>query len=165
MSRPKHNRFVKKPPLYKEFKPSGIGARYLDEIILTLDEYEALRLADYEGYSHEEAAEEMGISRPTFTRLIEKARRKLTEFIIKGKVLRIDGGNIHFTENIIRCNNCGQMFIIDIDKQLEKCPVCGSTDLVNLAGGYGHGQCCVNQIKKGGNYAKQRRNRAGRKRS
>jgi predicted DNA-binding protein (UPF0251 family) len=165
MARPETNRLVNKPPLYTNFKPTGVAARYLEKVFLTLDEYEALRLADFKGMSHEEAAEEMSISRPVFTRLIEKARNKLTEFIITGKELVIEGGNIHFKQNIIRCNSCGQMFIIDIDKHLDKCPVCGSTDLVNLAGGFGHGQCCVNQIKKGGNYAKHGRNRSRRKRT
>ena len=166
MPRPQNNRFVRKPPIYSEFKPAGIAGRNLDEIILSIDEYEALRLADYRNLSQEEAAEEMGISRPTFTRIIENARKKIAEFIVKGKFLRIDGGNIHFLQNIIQCNSCGQMFIINIDKNFNKCPVCGSEDLVNLAGGYGHGQCCVTQIKKGGNnYAKQRRNRSGRKRT
>ncbi len=166
MPRPENNRFVRKPPIYSEFKPAGVAGRNLENIVLTIDEYEALRLADFQGLSQEEAANEMGISRPTFTRIIEKARKKLVEFIVKGKFLKIDGGNIHFMQNIIRCNSCGQMFIINIDKNFDKCPICGSEDLVNLAGGYGHGQCCVNQIKKGGNnYAKQRRNRTRRKRS
>ncbi len=160
MSRPENNRYVNKPPVFRNFKPTGIGARFLDKIILSLDEFEAIRLADYKGMSHEEAACEMAISRPTFTRLIERARKKIAEFIIKGKELRIEGGQIHFRQNIIRCESCGQMFIIDIDKKIDQCPVCGSKDLINLAGGFGHGQCCVTQIKKGGNnYAKHGRNR------
>lgn len=166
MSRPQNNRYVNQPPIFHDFKPSGIGSRFLEKIILSIDEYEAIRLADWLLMSHEEAASEMDISRPTFTRLLEKARKKMAEFIITGKALSIEGGNIHFKQNVIRCNSCGQMFIIDIDKKIDKCPACGSTDLVNLAGGFGHGHCCVTQIKKGGNnYAKNGQNRTGRKRS
>ena len=164
MPRPENNRYVNRPPLFREFKPAGVGARFLDKIIFTLDEYEAIRLSDGEGMSHAEAALEMGISRPTFTRLIEGARKKIADFIITGKSLVIEGGQIHFKQNIIRCNSCGQMFIIDIDKKFDTCPACGSTDLINLAGNFGHGQCCVTNQKKGGNnYAKRRRNRTRRK--
>ena len=76
MPRPKKERKVHKPPIYSRFKPSGIPAKGLKEIILTLDEYEAIRLADFMGMLQEEAAAEMEISRPTFTRLIENARKK-----------------------------------------------------------------------------------------
>ncbi|MEA3451352.1 MAG: DUF134 domain-containing protein [Bacteroidota bacterium] len=165
MPRPKNNRFVNRPPLHREFKPTGIAARFLEKIILSIDEYEAIRLKDFQSMSQEESALEMGISRPTFTRLIESARKKIADFIVSGKSLRIDGGQIHFRENIIRCNSCGHMFIINIEEKVDICPSCGSDNLINHAGGFGHGQCCINQIKKGeNNYAKQRQNRTRRKR-
>ena len=143
MARKQKNRIVKQPPLYGDFKPTGIAARYLPEIELTLDEYEALRLSDYEGMSQEEASLEMSISRPTFTRLIEKARRKIVDFIINGKKLKIIGGNIHFRNNIFKCFDCEQMFVLEIDKTVSKCPACNSNNITNLAGGFGHGKCCV----------------------
>jgi predicted Zn-ribbon and HTH transcriptional regulator len=93
--------------------------------------------------SHAEASDEMEISRSTFTRLIEKARKKIADLIIHGKVLTIDGGNIHFRNNIIRCYDCGHMFNINIKTSFTECPVCFSKNIINLAGGFGHGKCCT----------------------
>lgn len=142
MARPKNERIVSEPPIYGEFKPVGIQKKDLDEIILSIDEYEAIRLANYVGLSHEEASMEMKISRSTFSRLLEVANKKLAEFIIKGKILNIDGGSIHFKKNIIQCRNCGHMFRTSIVESTNSCPNCNSTNLLNLAGGFGHGRCC-----------------------
>jgi predicted DNA-binding protein (UPF0251 family) len=158
MPRPRKNRVVNHPPLFNQFKPIGIAGRHLEEVLLSLDEYEALRLADYKGLSHEEAAEEMDISRSTFTRLIEQSRAKITEFLVSGKMLRINGGNIHFRQNIIKCHDCGYMFKTDFDTHMDKCPECNSQNLENLAGGFGHGRCCRNNWKEDNN-AKRRQNR------
>lgn len=144
MPRPKRNRTVHNPPIFNEFKPVGIAVKFLGQSILSLDEYEAFRLADSIGLAHAEAADEMEISRPTFTRLIEQARKKIAELIIDGKLLTIDGGNIHFRNNIIRCDDCGHMFNIKINTTFSECPDCHSKKIVNLAGGFGHGKCCRN---------------------
>ena len=160
MSRPEKHRIIYEPPIFTGFKPTGVARNLLEESIMSLDEFESFRLADYVGLSHAEAADEMEISRSTFTRLVEKARRKIADLIIQGRVLTIDGGNIHFRNNIIRCHDCGHMFNIDIQAAFNKCPVCHSTNLINLAGGFGHGKCCVNRnFKKGGNHARRRQNR------
>lgn len=71
------------------FKPRGIPLVQLDEVVLNLDELEAIRLADYEGLYHEQAAEKMNISRPTFGRILSEARRKVAEVIVEGKALNI----------------------------------------------------------------------------
>ncbi len=143
MARPKTHRLIHTPPLYKGFKPIGVMGRDLVTLEMSLDEYEAIRLADYLGLDHTEAAQEMGISRSTFSRLIEKARQKTAQFFIEGKELCIEGGNIHFLGNVIRCHECGHMFNIDIGQSVSKCPECHSAKLVNLAGGFGHGRCCA----------------------
>jgi uncharacterized protein len=142
MSRPQKERSVFRPPLFTFFKPVGFRRVKLEQISLNLDEFEAIRLADYLNMDHSEAAEEMRISRSTFTRLIERARKKFSEFIIEGKELFIEGGNIHFRGNVIRCQDCGHMFNIKIEQQFTECPSCGSEHLVDLAGGFGHGKCC-----------------------
>jgi predicted DNA-binding protein (UPF0251 family) len=72
------------------FKPRGIPLIQLDEVCLSLDELEAVRLADYEGLYHEQAAEKMNISRPTFGRILGGARRKLADAIVSGKALKIE---------------------------------------------------------------------------
>jgi len=142
MPRPKNNRIVHEPPLFSEFKPIGVPGTGLDRILLSLDEYEAIRLADFMGMSHEEAASEMEISRSTFSRLVDQARKKVAAFLIQGKLLAIEGGEIHFRYNIIRCLDCGHMFKIKIDTVVKDCPECKSENLINHAGGFGHGHCC-----------------------
>ena len=142
MPRPQDDRIVHEPPLFSEFKPTGVRWKDLDQILLTLDEFEAFRLADSNGLSHAEAADEMEISRSTFTRLIEKARKKIADFIIQGKILAIEGGTVHFRNNIIRCQSCGHMFRTNISNSITECPACHSQNLINLAGGFGHGKCC-----------------------
>ena len=78
MSRPKKARLVEAPPLYTSFKPTGRPRKSLQRIELALDQFEAIRLADYEGLGHEEAAAQMAISRPTFTRPLEGARAAMS---------------------------------------------------------------------------------------
>ena len=74
------------------FKPAGIPVHTLDIITLALDEVEALRLADLDGLYQEQAAAQMKISRPTFARIVEQARRKTADALIHGKALRLEGG-------------------------------------------------------------------------
>lgn len=142
MPRPQNNRIVHEPPLYTDFKPVGKRASELGKVDLSLDEFEAFRLADKLNLSHAEAAEEMEISRSTFSRLIDQARGKIADFITNGKMLSISGGNVHFRTNTIKCQSCGHMFKIDINDKVTECPHCHSKDLLSLAGGFGHGRCC-----------------------
>jgi len=93
MARPKKCRMVDSAPGVRLFKPQGIPARQLEEIYLSFEGYEALRLSDLEGLRQNEAAERMKISRQTFGRVLAEARRAVTETIVKGLVLRIEGGD------------------------------------------------------------------------
>ncbi|MCD4829074.1 MAG: DUF134 domain-containing protein [Candidatus Cloacimonetes bacterium] len=149
MPRPKKRRMVHAPPEFERFKPAGIMRTMLQLQKLSLEEYEAVRLADYLGMGHQEAATEMEISRPTFTRLIEKARHKVATFLIEGRELLIDGGHIHFRDNLLKCRDCGHSFRITIEREITECPACGSTNLVDFAGGYGHGRCCRGRNRNG----------------
>jgi len=142
MSRPKNNRIVYEPPSYTEFKPTGVATNSLEEIELSLDEFEGVRLADLLGMSHEEAAQEMGISRSTFSRLIVKSRKKIARFFFERKLLIVTGGNIHFRKNTIKCSDCGHMFKTDMKTKILTCPECGSSNLLSLAADFGHGECC-----------------------
>jgi predicted DNA-binding protein (UPF0251 family) len=90
MSRPKKNRNVYCKPDVAYFKPRGIPLIKLEEVALTMDELEAIRLADYERLYHENAAKTMKISRQTFGRILKDARRKVSECLIEGKALRIN---------------------------------------------------------------------------
>jgi len=95
MPRPCCCRHIEGRPPVSIFKPAGIPARCIDKVVLTLDEYEALRLADLEGLYQEQAALRMGVSRPTFGRIVKAARHKVAEALVTGKVLRIEGGPVH----------------------------------------------------------------------
>jgi predicted DNA-binding protein (UPF0251 family) len=66
---------------------------HLEQVSLGLDELEAMRLADYDGLYHEEAATSMNVSRATFGRIISEARRKVADAIIHGKALTIENKN------------------------------------------------------------------------
>ena len=131
MPRPRKIRRVSKPPICSRFKPVGIPARLLDVVDLSVEEYEALRLADYEGLEHKEAAEKMGISRPTFTRLIDQSRKKIASGIIEGKEISIGGGDFQFMEHVVRCRNCGSTYNY-AQHAPDKCPECNEDDLENL---------------------------------
>jgi predicted DNA-binding protein (UPF0251 family) len=148
MPRSEINRIVHEPPLFSEFKPVGVRGSELEKITLSLDEFEAVRLADSMGLSHVEAADEMEISRPTFTRLIEKARKKIADFMISGGLLTIDGGSVHFRNNILKCKSCGHLFKTTFVETIKVCPECNSDKLLNLAGGFGHGNCCFIRSEK-----------------
>ncbi|MFC1704269.1 DUF134 domain-containing protein [Candidatus Omnitrophota bacterium] len=91
--RPKKVRLIAKEPAITQFSPRGRPGRP-DEILLTLDQFEALRLADFKGIDQEQAAKQMGISRATFGRIIRQARFKLSDALIGGKIIRILGGKV-----------------------------------------------------------------------
>ncbi len=143
MPRPQFNRIVHEPPLYSQFKPLGVRGQDVKQIVLSLDEFEAFRLADQLGYSHAQAADEMEISRSTFSRLIEKARKKVADFIILGGLLTIGGGSVHFRVNILQCRDCGHMFKVKFEHDVTECPECKSEKILNMAGSFGHGKCCI----------------------
>ncbi len=103
-------------------KPSGIPRNELAEVVLGFDEAEALRLADLEGLYQEAAARRMGVSRPTFGRILESARRKAADAIINGKALRIEGGVITIdTEGDTRMKIAAPSLGGNIDEHFGHC--------------------------------------------
>ncbi len=96
MPRPPKRRTIAHRPPATVFKPAGVPARGLQWVSLGLDEYEALRLADAEGLSQEEVAERLGVSRPTVSRILAGARRKVARAFVEGQALAIEGGPVRF---------------------------------------------------------------------
>ena len=94
MPRPCCNRRIAGHPGAAIFKPVGVPRVELEEVVMTLDEFEAIRLADLNGLYQEQAAAEMAVSRPTFSRIVESAHRKLADVLCHGKALRIEGGPV-----------------------------------------------------------------------
>ncbi len=83
-------------PRANYFKPAGIPAVDLEEVILKIEEAEALRLKDLLGLEQVECAKSMGISRTTFQRILVDAHQKVSDAIINGKALMLQGGDYHF---------------------------------------------------------------------
>jgi uncharacterized protein len=99
MPRPKKCRCIDYYPRTLYFKPRGIPMFRLEETVLDMDEVEAIRLADYEGLYQEDAAQKMDVSRATFGRILNSARRKLADAVINGKALKIESISSKEEEN------------------------------------------------------------------
>ena len=89
MARPQKKRQVSCVPAASYFKPVGIPLRELEEIVLDLDELEAMRLTDLDGLYQAEAAEKMGVSRQTIGNILNSAHGKVADALLSGKALRI----------------------------------------------------------------------------
>jgi len=94
MPRPCRCRRVRCRPDVNYFKPRGIPADMLEEVNLTLDELEAIKLADLEGLYQEDAAKKMDISRQTFGNIVNSAHRKIADVLLGAKALKIEGGAV-----------------------------------------------------------------------
>lgn len=106
MPRPKQDRKISNPPLMQGFKPFGIPRKLLSSVSLLFDEYEAVRLLDYEGMNQDQAAVQMNVSRPTLTRIYEQARKTIAQALVEGKMIVIEGGNVQFDKDWYRCKRC-----------------------------------------------------------
>jgi predicted DNA-binding protein (UPF0251 family) len=129
MVRPKKNRLVRFDPKINYFKPRGIPVFDLDEVCLTVDEREAIRLADLLDMSHEDAGRQMGVSRATFGRIVQNARKVVADAIINGKAVRVEGGNYKMVSKrrIFRCRACDHEWEEPFGTgRPETCEGCGS---------------------------------------
>ena len=136
MTRPPKPRWVEFTPEVTSFKPQGVPLRFLEEVHLTVEELEALRLKDWEGLEGEEAAQRMQVSRPTFQRVLESARRKVAEALVGGKALRIEGGNFAVRPPRFQCGQCGHQWEVPLEELVAGlpviCPHCQSRDIMSL---------------------------------
>lgn len=153
MPRPFKCRRIRYAPDVLTFKPAGIPGYQLEEVILTLDEYEAVRLADLQGFYQEEAAQKMGVSRQTFGNIISSAHHKIADALINGKSLRIEGGYVNeLKERKFICEDCGYEWTEAFGTgRPEGCPKCKSNNLFRKDKG------------TGGNMKGRKRMRCGRK--
>lgn len=123
MPRPFKPRRVSEMPRYTYFKPTGIPMPLLDEVVLTVDEVEALRLKDLEKLEQHDCAERMNIAQSTLQRILVSARQKVTLAIIEGKALRIHGGP-YAIEGEQRCPRCRRRMRGKAVTGGEDCPDC-----------------------------------------
>jgi predicted DNA-binding protein (UPF0251 family) len=143
MARPRNCRRVGYVPCSNYFKPGGIPLSMLEDVILTVDEFEAIRLADLENLYQEQAAEKMNVSRQTFGRIIESARKKVAEVLVRGKALKIEGGEFEMAEmRKFRCDDCQHLWELPYGAgRPGHCPSCKSGNIhrINAERGYARG--------------------------
>ncbi|MBN1837010.1 MAG: DUF134 domain-containing protein, partial [Spirochaetales bacterium] len=138
MAKPKKDRRVESPPAVVYFKPQGIPMVQLSQVVLHVDEYEAIRLVDREKLDQEQAAERMEVSRATCARILESAHHKIAEALVQGKAIRIEGGSFILGVNRYRCLDCGAVWEQELSPEHQPdspvaCPRCKSTRVLDFA--------------------------------
>jgi uncharacterized protein len=133
MSRPVRSRRLDCPPKMAGFKPFGMPLSELNSVKLQYDEYESIKLVNYANLSQEVAAEQMGISRPTFTRIYNCALKKIAIAFVECSSIEIEGGHVEFEKQWYKCKKCFKL--IDGLENHTKCKNCNSfneNELVKL---------------------------------
>lgn len=123
MPRPFKPRRISEMPRYTYFKPTGIPMPLLDEVVLTVDEVEALRLKDLEKLEQHDCAARMNVAQSTLQRILVSARQKVTQAIIEGKALRIHGGT-YALEAERACPRCHRRWKGPAEVAPDNCPEC-----------------------------------------
>jgi predicted DNA-binding protein (UPF0251 family) len=130
--RNKKIRKVLNPPIIKGFKPYGPDLKESkgEPVLLHYEEYEAIKLCDYDMHNHHQASVIMGVSRPTFTRIYASVRQKIAKAFVEGLQITIEGGKVYFDSDWYRCKGCKCYFNNpqkDID--ITSCPLCKSNSI------------------------------------
>jgi predicted DNA-binding protein (UPF0251 family) len=135
MVRPIKWRRVASIPEITYFKPVGTPPQRTEEVSLSLEEAEAIRLRDLERLEQEQCASEMKISRSTFHRVLESARRKVADALLNGKAIRIEGGDFELAKRRFRCSE-GHEWEVPFEKMIVgpplNCPQCQSPNIIPL---------------------------------
>jgi predicted DNA-binding protein (UPF0251 family) len=135
MGRQPRSRRVDFLPQVTYFKPAGMPLAKLEEVRLSIEEAEAIRLKDIEGLEHDDGARKMSISRSTFARILISARQKLADALLNGKAIRIEGGNYEMAVRHFRCGNGHEWevpFEVMIKQPPELCPTCNTGNIMAL---------------------------------
>ena len=132
MPRRKRLRKVVAPPGFKGYKPYGSSKHKKQHVELLYEEYEAIKLADYDLMKHLEASKIMGVSRPTFARIYESARRKLANALVETREIRSVYGNAKLYGAWYLCNNCDARFTIPDQMTNHACPICRSLETKSI---------------------------------
>jgi len=144
LPRPSKCRRVEFLPGVTYFKPAGVPLRTLEEVQVSVEEAEAIRLKDLEGLEQEQGAERMNISRPTFQRVLASARQKMADALLNGKAIRIEGGNFKMAWHRFQCLH-GHEWDVPFEETAgdtpELCPTCKSTSVIPVEqNAYGGGR-------------------------
>jgi predicted DNA-binding protein (UPF0251 family) len=131
----KRTRKIFGPPAIKGLKPScrGGGITKNKPVFLFLEEYESIKLCDYDLLNHNEASKAMGVSRPTFSRIYSAARQKVALAFVEVREIVVEGGKVYYDSAWFICNSCGCDFNHhNLEMNPDNCPLCGSNDISNL---------------------------------
>ena len=133
--RPKTVRKISFMPAVSGFKPYGEKARDSKAhcVFLFYEEYEALRLSDYEHLSQVDSAAVMQVSRPTFTRIYQSARTKIAQAFVEGLRIVVEGGKVELDGNWFVCHRCGAVFSSE-ESETSRCALCNSQDIGRYEG-------------------------------
>jgi len=133
MVRPTKCRQISFKPTTDYFKPRGLPLTNLEEIRLTLVEFEAIRLKDLENLDQKKSAKLMKVSRPTFTRTYSSARKKIADALIKGKALKIEGGIFKLKIRLFKCLKCNNKWEEPFGTGRPiNCPKCNSKNISRI---------------------------------
>lgn len=114
-------------PAVAGFMPYGHQESRAGTIFLLFEEYESLKLLDYEKQTQEQAAQAMGVSRPTLTRIYMSAREKIATAFVEGRQIAVEGGKVELDGHWFVCGACGAVFSHpDPEVVPETCALCGS---------------------------------------
>ena len=133
MSRPQKRRKICIPPKMHGFKPFNLAACENKEITMQYDEYESIKLINYNHLSQDEAVDRMEVSRPTITRIYNKALKKIAMAFVEGNSIIFEGGNFEFEKDWYKCKKCFKL-IQGIENHI-KCKTCqaySDRELINL---------------------------------
>jgi predicted DNA-binding protein (UPF0251 family) len=133
MARPQKSRKVNNPPKMQGFKPFGIAFCDTEHIVLHFDEFECIKLVNYDNLSQDIAAVQMEVSRPTLTRIYNNALKKITQAFVEGKSIIIEGGIFEFGKEWFKCKKCFRL--IEGYENHVKCIGCsqyGNEELISL---------------------------------
>jgi predicted DNA-binding protein (UPF0251 family) len=125
-------RKIVEPPRFKGFKPTGCQYKASGKIELLFEEYEALKLSDYNLLNHHEACKMMGVSRPTYARVYESARRKIAKALVEGKEIITVLGNAYLDKNWFMCTKCFARFTMSVTIKDHNCPGCSSSNIKTI---------------------------------
>lgn len=134
MARPKNKRTITTPPRIKAYMPVEHVSLEFDPIRLNIEEFETIKLLDYEGLSQQEASEIMKVSRPTLTRIYENARIIIAKGLTEGRQIIIGGGKMVYEGEWHYCKNCASRFNNPKEDSLQLCPLCSSEKIQKLEG-------------------------------
>lgn len=134
MARPSKCRKISIPPRMKGFRPYGIPICKIEPVILKLEEYESIRLVNYDKLPQDQAAVLMNVSRPTYTRIYNRALEQIAKALIEGKAIEIEGGNYAMDKEWYRCQKCYKLIEgLENHTKCKNCTLYGENELIKLS--------------------------------